>query len=240
MVNITNIKHIALILDGNGRWAKKFHRPRTYGHRVGMQNIWPTLLAIKKQNIKHASFYCFSTENWNRPKSEVEFLIKFPLKLFNKNKQNDYIKNNIKVIWMGLRNRVPKETRDAIEEIESKTKDCNGLIFNICLDYGSHEEIESSIRKVFDYYIKNNIDLNKFKIEDLFKNLYSKDSPPIDLLIRTSGEQRLSNFMLLQAAYAELYFTKKHWPEFRESDLKSAIEEYNKRDRRFGEIKNAK
>ncbi|ASP28036.1 undecaprenyl pyrophosphate synthase [Spiroplasma corruscae] len=227
-------------MDGNGRWAKKFHRPRTYGHRVGMQNIWPTILAIKKQKIKYASFYCFSTENWNRPTQEVDFLIKFPVDLFNTKKRDKYLKNDIKVIWIGRRDKLPKETREAIEEMEDLTKDCKSLIFNICIDYGSFNEIEHATKLLLKDYINSKKNIEEFSINELFNKLYTKDSPPVDLLIRTSGEQRLSNFMLLQVSYAELYFTNKHWPEFCEKDLELAIDSFNNRDRRFGEIRNVK
>ncbi|AKX33932.1 undecaprenyl pyrophosphate synthase [Spiroplasma litorale] len=240
MIYISKIEHIALIIDGNGRWAKKFHRPRTYGHRVGIQNIWPTILAIKKQNIKYASFYCFSTENWNRPDKEVEFLINFPVDFFNRKKQEEYLKNDIKVVWVGRRDRMPTETKKIIEEVEEKTKNCSSLIFNLCIDYGSFDEIQNAIKKIMDDCENKLLNKNDFEIKDLFKYLYTEGTPPIDLLIRTGGEQRLSNFMLLQASYAELYFTKKYWPEFREHDLLVAIDNYISRERRYGEIKNGK
>ncbi|WP_101780866.1 polyprenyl diphosphate synthase [Spiroplasma monobiae] len=234
---IKSLEHIAFILDGNGRWAKKRNKPRTYGHKIGMENIWPTILFCKKEGIKHLTMFCFSTENWNRPKDEVKYLMDFPGEIFSKKEQEKYIKEGIRVVWAGRRTRVPLKTKESLEEIEKNTKDCDQVIVNIALDYGAFEEVETSLKIVFNDINSKKIDLNEVTIENVLDNLYTKESPQVDLLVRTGGEKRLSNFMLLQLAYAELYFIDTYWPDFKENNLKLAIEYYNNRDRRFGGIK---
>ncbi|AUM62814.1 undecaprenyl pyrophosphate synthase [Spiroplasma monobiae MQ-1] len=202
-----------------------------------MENIWPTILFCKKEGIKHLTMFCFSTENWNRPKDEVKYLMDFPGEIFSKKEQEKYIKEGIRVVWAGRRTRVPLKTKESLEEIEKNTKDCDQVIVNIALDYGAFEEVETSLKIVFNDINSKKIDLNEVTIENVLDNLYTKESPQVDLLVRTGGEKRLSNFMLLQLAYAELYFIDTYWPDFKENNLKLAIEYYNNRDRRFGGIK---
>ena len=220
--------HIAIILDGNGRWAKRQGKIRIEGHRVGYKRIEPIALYAQEKGVKVLSLYCFSTENWNRPETEVKFLMNIPVEL--KKNIDRYIKNNIKINISGRKDRIPDSTLDAFNTLIEKTKDCTGMILNVCFDYGALNDIKEAIIK-----IKNeNIEIDE---KTIYKYLSTKDLPPVDLLIRPGGEKRLSNFLLLECAYAELVFLDTYWPDFSESDLDYAIDEFNKRNRRYGGIK---
>ncbi|MCB9498607.1 MAG: di-trans,poly-cis-decaprenylcistransferase [Bacillales bacterium] len=229
MENMKIPAHLAIILDGNGRWAKKRNRERSYGHKVGFENIYKIALLSRDAGVKVLSVYCFSTENWSRPKGEVDYLMSLPL-VFKKD-INSYVKEDIKVIHSGRLDRIPKTTKDIFEESEEKTKDCKGLILNICFDYGSLDELKRGIEKIIENKVED------IKDDTIFSYLDTKNLPPVDLLIRCGGERRLSNFLLLQSAYAELYFIDVLWPDFSKEDLHEAFIEYNKRDRRYGGIK---
>lgn len=220
--------HVAIILDGNGRWAKARNRSRSYGHKIGFNHIKSICLYAKKVGIKHLSLYCFSTENWNRPKEEVDFLMNIP-KLFEKDIEL-YLKEDISVSIIGRKDRIPSSTSDSLDIIEEKTKDCSSLNVNICFDYGSLWDLNQAIK----YIRENNVILDE---KDIFKYLSTNKSGMVDLLIRTGGEKRLSNFLLLESCYAELYFIDKYWPDFTKNDLDNAIEYYLSRDRRYGGIK---
>ena len=223
-------KHIAFIMDGNGRWAKRRGKLRTYGHKIGAESMLAIIEHAKKLGIKIISFFAFSTENWNRPKEEVDEIFKI-VKNMLKDKKEDFIKSNIKLMVIGDRQKLDKDLIKEIADIEEKTKDNDALTLNIALNYGGRGEIISAVNNIIN-------DKLKFVDEDIFKTyLQTSQIPDPDLLIRTSGEQRLSNFMMYQCAYTELYFPKKHWPEFREKDLEKAIIAFQKRDRRFGAIK---
>ena len=231
--------HIAIILDGNGRWAKKRKLPRTFGHKVGADNLNKTAINCSKLGIKVLSVYAFSTENWNRPKEEVDFLMKLPLE-FEKSYKDNFRKHDIKVMFSGRRDRFSKENIELLNRIEEKTKDRSGLILNVCFDYGSYTEMLCATKEISQLYKDD-----KIKIEDinekLFEShLYTKDLPKLDLLIRTSGELRISNFLLWQLAYSELYFTKKLWPEFNNKQLLIALDNYQKRNRTYGGVKEKK
>ena len=222
--------HIAIILDGNGRWAKKRKMPRTFGHKVGADNLKKTAINCSKLGIKVLSVYAFSTENWNRPKKEVDYLMKLPLE-FEQSYKGSFKEHDIKVMFSGRRDRFSKENIELLNRIEEKTKDRLGLILNVCFDYGSYTEMLSATKEISKLYKKGKIKLDDIN-EELFSNhLYTKDLPKLDLLIRTSGEQRISNFLLWQLAYSELYFTKKLWPEFNNKQLLIAIDDYQKRNR---------
>lgn len=231
--------HIAIILDGNGRWAKKRGLPRTYGHKVGSENLNKTAINCSKLGIKVLSVYAFSTENWSRPKDEVDYLMKLPLE-FEKTYKGNFKENDIKVIFSGRRDRFSKENIELLNKIEEKTKDRQGLILNICFDYGSYTEILTATKEISLLYKENKIKLEDID-EKLFENhLYTKDLPKLDLLIRTSGELRISNFLLWQLAYSELYFTKKLWPDFNNKELLKAIDNYQRRNRTYGGLKEKK
>ena len=223
-------KHIAFIMDGNGRWAKRIGKLRTYGHKVGTEAMTSVVEHAKKLGIKIISFFAFSTENWNRPKEEVDEIFRLCEELLDKRK-DDYIKSNMKLMVIGSRQKLPKTLVRKIKDLEEKTKNNTGILVNIALNYGGRAEIIDAINKIIKDGVKK-VDEKTFR-----KYLQTKDIIDPDLVVRTSGEQRLSNFMMYQSAYSELYFPKTHWPDFREKELEEAIIAYQKRDRRFGAIK---
>ncbi|MDY0138622.1 MAG: isoprenyl transferase [Candidatus Izemoplasmatales bacterium] len=229
-------EHIAIILDGNGRWAKKRGMPRTYGHQKGVENIKIIAIAASEMGIRALSVYAFSTENWSRPKSEVDFLMKLPGE-FEKRFKDEFKKHDIKVVFSGRKTHLSKENLEILERITSNTKDRQGLTLNICFDYGSRAEIIEAVKEIASEVKKGKLEIEKIDESVLESFLYTKNLPKLDLLIRPSGEIRLSNFLLWQAAYAELYFCKTYWPAFSKKDLEKAIIDFNKRDRRFGGLK---
>lgn len=223
-------KHLAIILDGNGRWAKSRGMPRTYGHQQGANNILKIASLADRLGIKELTLYAFSTENWNRPKKEVDFLMKLPFELYERNKKTLLSdEHNIIIKQVGRTSKFTRELNDLFFKFYDATKHHTGLTLNLAFDYGSSEEIDQAIKKM----VKEKKE--SFLIKDILPYLYVKE--PVDLLVRTSGEERLSNFLLLQSSYAEFYFTKKHWPAFKEKELFKAIKEYQKRERRFGGLK---
>jgi undecaprenyl diphosphate synthase len=230
-------KHIAIIMDGNGRWAKKRGMPRTFGHKMGSENLKKMALVCNEIGIKALSVYAFSTENWTRPKAEIDFLMALPAE-FKETFKGQFKEEDIRVIFSGRRDRFPKDVQTLIMEVEEKTKERKGLILNICFDYGSYTEILDGVKEISKMYKKITLDdIN----QDLMKNqLYTKDLPDLDLLIRTSGEERISNFLLWQLAYSELLFVKKHWPAFNRKELYKALDNFQKRHRRFGGLKEDK
>lgn len=230
------LNHLAIILDGNGRWAANQQKDRSFGHKKGMDKIFDVILWAKKLNISYVTLFCFSTENWSRPKKEVTFLMKIPEKIFNKKQINKYIKEGICIKWLGRRSVVPNHTKKALENIENETKDQTKIIVNIAFDYGSDQELEHAVRQIGSDLLTKKLTLDEMNIETIYNKLYTNLSPKIDFLIRTGGEQRLSNFMLLQLSYAEMYFTKVYWPDFNEKDFGDAINSFYLRDRKFGKI----
>lgn len=227
--NIKVPAHIAIILDGNGRWAKERGKVRSYGHEVGFNNVRSIAFYASELGVKALSLYCFSTENWNRPKDEVDFLMNIPSKFYNDGKK--YRDKDIKVIVSGRKDRVPSKTLEALNNLMDETKDSKGMVLNICFDYGALNDIYNAVNTLV---LKGESLKNE---KDIYNYLSTKDLPLIDLLIRTGGEKRLSNFLLLEASYAELYFTDMYWPQFKEKDLMDAIKDYSSRNRRFGGIK---
>ncbi len=224
-VTSTNIPHhVAIILDGNGRWAKRLGQPRSYGHYMGGRNLFRIAKACQKIGIQKLTVYAFSTENWKRPKDEIEYLMSKPVELYQENKERiqeiDY-----KVTFAGRKDRIPKNLLDVMAEIEEKTKQNQGFELTICADYGAYDEIITAVNQLEKPITKEMIE-EKLMVKE-----------PVDLLIRTSGEQRLSNFLLWQVSYAEFYFAKVHWPAFNERQLQKAMKAYQKRHRRFGGIK---
>jgi len=229
-------KHIAIICDGNGRWAKKRLQPRTMGHRKGGFNIRDIARSCNKLGIKYVTFFCFSTENWNRPEKEVEYLMTAPLRFIQRFKK-DIINGQAQIKLIGRKDRLSKEFLDTFNELEEKTKDHTGVVVSLCVDYGSYDEITTAIKEIAQLYKNNEIKLDDINENLVNEHLFTKGYPKLDLLIRTSGEYRISNFLLWQLAYAELYFTDVLWPDFNEKELIKAIKDYQSRDRRFGGIK---
>ncbi|MBN2504898.1 MAG: isoprenyl transferase [Bacilli bacterium] len=233
---ITIPKHIAIILDGNGRWAKRRGLPRTAGHQAGVENIKRIAVHAAKIGVKALSLYAFSTENWNRPKNEVDFLMNLPEE-FETRFRDEFEKHDIKVMFSGRKTKISRKNQEILERITERSKLRQGLVLNICFDYGSKEEIVQAIKQ-----IAMNVKEEKTTIEAIDEHmvddlLYTKELPQLDLLIRPSGEIRLSNFLLWQVAYAELYFCETFWPAFSERELDKAIAEYSRRERRFGGLK---
>lgn len=229
-------RHVAIILDGNGRWAKRRGRPRTYGHEKGALNIKTVALEANRLGIEVLSVYAFSTENWKRPESETGFLMKLP-KRFEESYRDDFKEEDIRVVFSGRRDRIGEENRKFMEESEEKTKDRKGLTVNICFDYGGKTEITEAARAIARKAESGELSSDSITEETVEANMYHPELPPVDLLIRTSGAQRLSNYMLWQVSYAEFYFTRTHWPAFNEKQLHKAIDDYQKRDRKFGGLK---
>ena len=228
-------QHVAIILDGNGRWAKKKHLPRNMGHAQGSKTVERIIEDAYDLGIKYLTVYAFSTENWKRPKDEVDALMKL-LRDYLKNCIKRANKNNMKVRVIGDVSRLDEDLQKKIAELKEASKDNTGINFTIALNYGSRDEMVRAMKHMADDLQSGK--LQKEDITEEFFNSYldTKELPDPDLLIRTSGEERLSNFMLWQLAYTEFYFTDVLWPDFNKKELKTAIEYYNGRDRRFGGI----
>ena len=228
-------KHIAIIMDGNGRWAKKRGLPRVQGHRQGIKRVREIIRAANELGIKVLTFFAFSTENWKRPKKEINMLMS-SLKHFLKKEIKDFNKENICFKKIGRDNPIPEDIQKTIRESEDSTKNNSGLIVNLAFNYGSHAEIIDAAKKITQSVINGEFDLDNLNEDSFSKFLYTTDLPNPDLLIRTSGEMRISNFLLWQLSYAELYFTKQNWPDFSKKDFIAAIKDFQERDRRFGRI----
>lgn len=227
--------HIAIILDGNGRWAKSKGMPRNYGHVQGSKNVETVCAAAYDLGVKYLTVYAFSTENWNRPKDEVDELMKL-LHNYMKTCLKTAAKNNMRVRVLGDKMGLAPDIRERITELEEATKDYDGLNFQIALNYGGQDEIVRAVRKVMADTQKG-LQPEDMTIEKFAGYLDTKGIPEPDLMIRTSGEQRISNFLIWQLAYTELYFTPVPWPAFGKKELEEAIAAYNQRDRRFGLVK---
>lgn len=233
--NLKIPQHIAIILDGNGRWAKKRLMPRNYGHRQGCKNVESICEIAYKMGVKYLTVYAFSTENWSRPEDEVNTLMKI-LRNYMKDCISISEKNNMKIRIIGDKTRLDKDLQESIANLEEKSKDNTGLNFQVALNYGSRDEIVRGVKKLACDYKEGKIQLDQID-ERLFSSyLDTTEVPDPDLLIRTSGEQRLSNYLLWQLAYTEFYFTDVLWPDFDKQELMKAIEYYNSRDRRFGKV----
>ena len=227
-----SINHVAFIMDGNGRWAKKRGLPRYLGHKEGCERIIEVFDLCKEYGIKVASFYAFSTENWNRPKDEIDHLFNY-LELFFKREIKKLMRDGVKVIISGDLARLPEKTQNTCLDAINRTKDNNNYVMNICLNYGSRDEIVRAAKK-FAIDVKNGKDIDSLTEEEFSNYLYTAGLPDIDLMIRTSGELRLSNYLLWQNAYAEFVFTNVYWPDFKRAAFEECLEEYNNRHRRFG------
>ncbi|PZE22420.1 isoprenyl transferase [Paenibacillus xerothermodurans] len=229
--NIPN--HVAVIMDGNGRWAQKRGLPRVAGHHSGMKNVKKITMAANAIGVNVLTMYAFSTENWKRPKEEVEYLMKLPLEFFPKEIE-ELIANNVQIRMTGWKEGLPEYTLKAIEDAIEQTKHNDGLILNFALNYGSRKEMLSGVKQMAQDITDGVISADAID-ESLFSSyLLTNPLPDPDLLIRTSGELRISNFMLWQLAYSELWFTDLCWPEFSEQHFYEAIGEYQRRARRYG------
>ena len=230
IINKINIpKHIAITMDGNGRWAKERGKKRVFGHNHGVKSVRDTIEGAVEYGIEFLTLFAFSTENWKRPKAEVNALMTLLIKAIN-NETKDLIKNNISLKTIGDISQLPLKCQKELAESIKKTKDNTGMTLILALSYSGKWEIINAIKQL----LQEDISTEDFS-EDIFQQyLTTNNVPDPELLIRTSGEKRISNFMLWQIAYSELYFTEKKWPDFRKEDLKDAIIEYQNRERRFG------
>ncbi len=229
-------QHVAIILDGNGRWAKQRGMPRNYGHTRGAKNVEVICEEAWDLGIKYLTVYAFSTENWSRPEEEVKALMKL-LRSYMKNCMKRALKNHMRVRVIGDKSKLAPDIREAIERLEEVTKDQQGLNFQIAINYGSRDEMLRGMRRMLRDYGQGGFALEELDEQRFEGYLDTSGIPSPDLLIRTSGELRLSNYLLWQLAYSELYFTPVPWPDFTKEELVKAIEDYNNRDRRYGGIK---
>ncbi len=221
-------KHIAIIMDGNGRWAKQRGKIRTKGHEEGAKRVRDITQAAAKAGVKYLTLYAFSTENWARPKSEVEFLMKL-LEKYLESEKSEYQTNGIKFEVIGDMSRFSDSLNKKISELRELTKNNKKLTQLLAINYGSKDEIVRAVKKMMD----SSVELNE---ENLNISLDTGDAPAVDMMVRTGGDKRLSNFLLWQSAYAELFFTDTLWPDFGEAELLSMIEEFKTRERRFGKV----
>jgi len=226
-------KHLAIIMDGNGRWAKKQGMMRVFGHENGAKAVSETVEACARLGIENLTLYAFSTENWNRPKLEVDTLMKLLVSSLKK-EQKRLHENNIKLNTIGNVNTLPANVLKELNSVIEHTKDNKRMTLTVALSYGAREEIISAVKAISDKIKNNHIAITDISESLINQHLYTHNLPDVDLVIRTSGEQRISNFLLWQSAYAEFYFTDVLWPDFREKDLHEAIISYQKRERRFG------
>ena len=226
-------KHTAIIMDGNGRWAEQKGMPRIFGHQNGVTAVRKIVEAASKFNIKYLTLFTFSIENWDRPRSEVDTLMGLLVQTL-KDQFEDMFKNNIKLNAIGDLDTLPGEVREELYTIIESTKDNTGMTLTLALSYGGKQEIFKAVKEISEKVKNDIICLDNFDDSVINDHLYTSDLPDVDLLIRTSGEKRISNFLLWQIAYAELYFTDVYWPDFTEEDLEKAIVEYQNRERRFG------
>jgi len=229
-------RHIAIIMDGNGRWAVEHGSPRISGHREGMNTVKKIVKAASRLGVEILTLYTFSTENWKRPKNEVDFLMKLPeqfLMIYLK----EMIEENVQICVIGDESKLPQNTQNALNQAKFQTGDNDGMVLNFALNYGSRYEMTETIKQIVEEIQLGKLSLDAIDETVISDYLLTKSYPDPDLFIRTGGELRLSNFMLWQLAYTELWFTKVYWPDFTEKHLKEAITQYNLRTRRYGDVK---
>ena len=233
MDNIPN--HIAIIMDGNGRWAKAKNLPRTMGHKAGVETIRRIIKEADKLGVKYMTLYAFSTENWKRPKDEVSALMKL-LVQYLRQEIGELHANGVVINVLGDISKLPKDCVEEIQQAQEKTKNNTGIVMNVALNYGGRDELIRATRLIAQEVKLGKLDVNNIDGETINKHLYTAGMPDPDIIIRPSGEQRLSNFLLWQCAYSEFWYSNVNWPDFTEKDLKKAIFDYQNRNRRFGGI----
>lgn len=233
-LNTDNLpRHIAIIMDGNGRWAKQKGMLRAFGHESGVKSVRETVEGCAKLKIGYLTLYAFSTENWNRPRLEVDALMGILMNSLKKELPTMQ-KNNIRLNTIGNAAMLPDRPKKQLFDVIEQTKNNTGMVLTLALSYGSREEITAAVKEICEQVKTGHLNTADINENLIGSHLYTRNMPDADLVIRTSGEQRISNFLLWQAAYAELYFTNVLWPDFRETDLHDAIISYQKRERRFG------
>ena len=229
-----NPKHVAIIMDGNGRWAAQKGLPRIAGHSAGAKSVEEVIKAAKESGVKILTLYAFSTENWKRPKHEVDALFKL-LENYIDSQTDTLIKNDIRLSVIGRIEGLPDSVQRKLKSIMDRTKSCSSLLLNLALNYGARTEIVDAVRAVAKDCASGKVNPDEIDEKAFSGYLYTKDLPDPDLLIRTSGEMRLSNFLLWQLSYSEIYISKKLWPDFKKDDFVEALNEYQNRQRRYGE-----
>lgn len=229
-------RHVAIIMDGNGRWAKAQGKPRTAGHLVGSDNVRTIAIAADEMGIEYLTLYAFSTENWKRSNDEVNYIMNLPAVFFRKY-MKEFLERGFRMNILGELDALPSSTRKVLEDAMEESRNNTGLNLNICMNYGSQREILLAAKKYAKDVLEGKADLNLDE-EGFEQYLMTDGFPPVDLLIRTSGEQRISNYLLWQIAYAELEFVQESWPEFTPDVLKRCLDEFTHRDRRFGGVRN--
>lgn len=232
IVSDTNLRHVAIIMDGNRRWAKKKFLPSAAGHKKGVDSLRTTIRSCLDFGIKYLTVYAFSTENWNRDKDEVDFLMSLLAKTIVA-EVPEFLENDVKLTFIGERS-LPTDVKKVLEYGENETKHCKSLNLQIAFNYGSRTEITSAVKKIVEKVNNGELQVTEITENTVSENLYTANIPDPDLLIRTGGEKRISNYMLWQCAYAEIYVTDLFWPEFDENALAEAVMEFNSRNRRFG------
>lgn len=235
-IDLTRLpQHIGVIMDGNGRWAKRRGLPRSAGHSAGADALKKIITEANNLGVKYITVYAFSTENWKRPKEEVDYLMSLLLD-YLRNAEKTLAGENVVIRAIGSRKELSQEIRDQIIKTEEFTKNNTGIVMNIALNYGAREEITNAVREICEDVKNGKTDIDSITDKMVENHLYTKGQPDVDLLIRTSGEQRLSNFMLWQVSYAEMWFTNKLWPDFKPKHLRQAIYDFQNRGRRFGGV----
>ena len=233
-INKENVPaHVAVIMDGNGRWAKQKGKPRVFGHKNGVKAVRETINAAGNAGVKALTLYAFSTQNWDRPKAEIKTLMTLLITSL-KNEAKELIKNNIKLQIIGNQESLPKSVLKGLNKVIEETKNNDALTLTIALSYGSREEIVNSFKNISKKIVNKELSIEEIDENIINNHLYTFTLPDVDLMIRTSGEKRISNFLLWQIAYAELHFTSVLWPDFTKNDFYNAILEYQNRERRFG------
>ncbi len=226
-------RHIAIIMDGNGRWAEDRRRPRLFGHKAGVDSVREVVETCRSLGVGHLTLYAFSTENWSRPSGEVSGLMGL-LKNYLKAELSTMLKNDIRLRCLGQQNRLPEDVRAVLTQTIADTAGCTGMTLNLALSYGGRAEMVAAVRDLARQCTQDGIRWQDIDEETISNHLFTAGQPDPDLLIRTGGEHRLSNFLLWQASYAELYFTEVKWPDFKKDQLTEAIAVFNSRQRRFG------
>ncbi|MBM3255819.1 MAG: isoprenyl transferase [Candidatus Omnitrophica bacterium] len=228
-------KHIAIIMDGNGRWAREKGLARSAGHRAGIERVKEIVRAASECGVRVVTFFAFSTENWSRPKKEINLLMRY-LNNFLERQIKEFDKNNMRLVVIGGAEPIPKKLQEKIKKAQEKTRENSGLTVVLALNYGSRQEIVDAAKGFALRVLRREAEIDGLTVEGFSDYLYTAGLPEPDLFIRTSGEMRLSNFLLWQLSYAELFFIKKCWPDFKKADFQEAIKAYQERERRFGKI----
>ena len=229
------LKHIAIIMDGNGRWAKKRNLPRSAGHKKGAETLQEIVKGASEMGIKYMTVYAFSTENWKRDKEEVDYLMNL-LRQYLKNELEEINKQGGRILFIGEKDMLDSDIVAQMDNIESKTANNDKFTFIVALSYGSRAEILSAVKKISSLVARGDMTVNDIDENSFSSMLYTRNIPDPDLVIRTSGEQRISNYLLWQIAYSELFFTKTLWPDFTVAELKEIINDFNSRERRYGKV----